>query len=100
MKLTLKSLTIVYLLDVIKQLQSLVESSEPLSDENLVEVICFVTEHLNISPRELALKFGVTPSTISRWKNGKNMPITLARGPILVEIQKIIQKQIDSLQSK
>jgi len=97
MQLQLEDSTIEYLLAVIKQLTTVTNSEAPVSDEDLIEIINLATSRLNLSSRELASKFGVTPSTISRWKNGKNMPIPFVRKAIFTQIIKIANEQIIAL---
>ena len=97
MKLQFSDSTAKYIQGLIDQLEKLIKSGDPISNENLIEVVNVATSRLNISSRELAGKFGVTPSTISRWKNGKNMPMGFARKAIIVEIIDIAKKEISNL---
>ena len=94
----LKDSTINYLQNAIEELSSLMKSEEKISDAELIEAVNFATDRLNLSSRQLASKFGVTPSTISRWKNGKNMPISFARKAIFEQIIKYANEQAKSLQ--
>lgn len=86
-----------FLKNAVQELTYLLVSEKAISDTELIEAINFATDRLNLSSRKLASKFGVTPSTISRWKNGKNMPISFARKAIIEQIIRFANEQINSL---
>lgn len=99
MKLQLRDSTVQYLMSVIEQLELILHSEDPILDEDLIEAVNIATGRLDISAKEFAEKFGVTPSTISRWKNGKSMPIAFARKAVIDQVIQIAKKQVTALEA-
>ncbi len=83
------------LAEILDVLNHLVKSPDEVSDEDFVAAVRVCSEFLNFSTQDLAIEFAVTPSTISRWKNGKNMPIHLARKAVLMRVAAAVSERIE-----
>jgi len=76
-------------LDGLKLLVDVLDGFDENSEDDFSDIIRVVIES-RFSPSELASKFKVSVSTISRWKDRKSCPPAYARKVIVQEIKDMI----------
>lgn len=68
---------------VLTDFQALLSQESAVGDEQFQHVIGQAVEALEMSDEDLADNIKVSRPTINRWKNGRNLPHPLMRGPII-----------------
>jgi len=73
----------------LKLFADVLDSYDENSEDDFADIVKAAIEN-RFSPGELALKFKVSASTISRWKEGRSCPHPYARKVIVGEIKNMI----------
>lgn len=70
-------------IEALTRFRALLSQENSTGDREFQEIIAQVGLVLEISDQELADKIMVSRPTVNRWKNGRNLPHPLMRGPII-----------------
>lgn len=83
MSTVLNTDTVVNRVQTLTEFRTLLSQETAVSDEGFQHIIGQVATALEKSDQELADDIMVSRPTVNRWRNGRNLPHPLMRGPIL-----------------
>ena len=84
-------------LDSVRNFVTIVHDIDVSNDSLFQGVVRTALDVCSITPNELANKLGVSPTSISRWKSGKNLPHVLGRSTVVEVMYENAKAELESL---
>lgn len=70
------------------------ETEKSLTKERFAEILTMALDVFKVAPNEMKDAFGVTPATVSRWKNAEAAPGVFVRMKVIEWVADIVQTMV------